>query len=132
MTVLSTDVRDFLLDADGDFVITTDLSLVSGLDAIVQECRIRMRTFLEEWFLNLDVGVPWYQRILGAKPAAAIEAARTYINRTLLQVEGVTRVAALDVTFVGTTRALRIAWQVQTAFGDTPVDVLALRIAGGV
>jgi len=121
--------RDLLLDADGDLVITTDLQWTYGIDAVVQSCRIALQMFQGEWFLDLDAGIPYWDQILGQKPAIAIAVARDEFRRELLTVSGVLEVIRLDVTFNGATRALTVVWQVRTALGETPVDTLDLEVA---
>lgn len=129
---LITDPLDVKIGDDNVVVFENgDLVLVSGLDAIVQGCRIVLQMFQGEWFLNLDVGIPYWQSILGQKPAVAIAAARIFFRRELEAVEGVERVTKLDISYTGATRTLSITWQVTTVFGDTPVDEIDLRVATG-
>lgn len=121
---LENEPRDLLLGPDNDLVITTDLDWARGITAIAQECRIRLMMFRGEWFLDLDAGIPYYDEILGQKPAAAIEVARLELRATLLEIEGVVEVTRLEVAFEPTTRTLTITWQVRTTLGETPVDTL--------
>lgn len=125
--------RDLLLSTvTGDIVITGGaLQWTSGQAAIGQSCRIAMQLFQGEWFLNLSLGIPYWQSILGQKPAVAIAAARIAFNAALLGVDGVVKVTKLNVTFDSTTRAMSVDWQVTTIFGDTPADTLVLAAAGG-
>lgn len=129
---LITDPIDLKLDANNELVIEDgDLVFTTGLDAIVQQCRIALQMFQGEWFLNLDVGIPYWEKILGEKPATAIEAARIFFRRELQLVDGVNKVTKLDITYTGSTRTLNVSWQVNTIFGDTPVDVIDLRVTTG-
>lgn len=129
---LITDPVDLLLDDTNDLVIEDgDLVFTRGIDAIVQQCRVRLQMFQGEWFLNLDVGIPYWQSILGQKPNVAIQAARIFFRRELQSVDGVDKVTKLDISYAGATRALNITWQVSTVFGDTPVDVIDLRVTTG-
>ncbi len=126
---LVTDPRDLLLDKNNDLVITTDLQWSRGIPAVMQSCRIALQMFQGEWFMNLDVGIPYWQSILGRKPGTAIAAAKSAFRQALASVESVVAVLKLDVTYNGVTRLMTVSWKVKTEFGDTPVDVLAL---GGV
>lgn len=127
-----TDPIDLLLDDDNALVIENgDFVLVSGVDAIVQQCRIALQMFQGEWFLNLDAGIPYWERILGQKPNTAIAAAQIFFSRELLAVPGVNKILLLNITYTGVTRLLNISWQVSTVFGDTPVDVIDLRVTTG-
>ena len=129
---LSTNPRDLLLGPDNDLVVTTDLQFAYGIQAVAQSCRIAIQMFAGEWFLNLDAGIPYWQAILGFKPAVAIAAAQIAFRTMLLSVDGVVDVLVLNITFDGATRAMNVQWQVSTALGDTPVDTIALTIATGI
>lgn len=129
---LLTDPIDLLLDENNDLVIENgDLVLVRGMDAVVQQCRIVLQMFQGEWFLNLDAGIPYFDNILGQKPRVAMAAVQIYFNRELLTVDGVDKVLLLETEYTAATRTLTVRWQVSTEFGDTPVDVINLRILSG-
>ncbi len=121
--------RDLLLDADNDIVVTTDLQFTRGIPAVVQSCRIALQMFKGEWFLDLDAGIPYFEEILGAKPAIGAEVARQEFLRELLLVEGVVEVTRLAIAFDPATRALTVRWQVRTEFGETPIDTLTIEVA---
>jgi len=127
---LQSDPRDLLLGSDNDLVIGKDLSFTSGVQAVAQSCRIALQMFAGEWFLNLDVGIPYWDEILGQKPAVAIPAAELAFRDALRNVVGVLSIPVLTVQYVGATRALNVTWQVSTVFGDTPVDTLAITVGG--
>ena len=131
--MLATDSIDLLLNAvTGDLAIPPVLS--SNFAGVVQAARVRLATIAGEWFLDLDAGVPYYERsgvaaakaIFGQKfdQAKAIAAFRTAI----LSTPGIVSISTLTVFFTGTTRAITVQWQARTVFGDTPVDTLALGV----
>lgn len=122
--MLETEPRDLLLDADNDLVIGSDLSFSSGLAGVVQSCRIALQMFRGEWFLDLDAGIPYWDQILGQRADVAIAIARDEYRRELLEVEDVLAVLKLEVSFENSTRTLRIRWQVDTEFGETPVEII--------
>ena len=127
---LQSDPRDWLLDSNNDLVVGKDLSFSTGVQAVAQSCRIALQMFEGEWFLNLDVGIPYWDQILAQKPAAAIAAAKLAFYDALRGVVGVLDIPLLQVEYVGATRAMNITWQVSTVFGDTPVDTLSLTVGG--
>lgn len=130
--MLITDPIDLLLDDDNNLVIENgDLKFSRGIPAIVQQCRIGLQMFRDEWFLNLDVGIPYWQNILGFKPATAMAAAKIFFARELNAVEGVRSIRKLNVSYGGVSRQLTVDWQVDTIFGDTPVDEIELRVTTG-
>ncbi len=53
----------------GDLVLTDgDLVINSGTDAIRQNVIQRLKTYLGEWFLNNQIGIPYFQQILVKNP----------------------------------------------------------------
>jgi len=126
---LTDEPRDLLLNRFNDLVIENgDFAFSTGIDAVVQSCRIVMQMFAGEWFLDLDAGIPYWQAILGFKPQVAIRAAQIAFSSELLRVPGVLAVTRLDVEYIGVTRNLEIRWSVRTKLGETPPDILALAI----
>lgn len=61
---------DLLLDED-----THDIIFINGqspvtqgaAQIVAQRLKIRLQTFLGEWFINTTYGIPYWQRILGKK-----------------------------------------------------------------
>lgn len=131
---LSEQPRDLSLGTDNDLVVTTDLTFTAGVQAVAQSCRIALQIFQGEWFLDLDVGIPYWDRIIAQKPNVAIAGARAAFRKELLAVNGVLAIKRLDVTYVNATRTLNVTWQVSTVFGDTPADSIvagAPTLSGG-
>lgn len=129
---LVTDPIDLLIDDNNELVFENgDLVWSRGIDAVVQQCRIALQMFQDEWFLNLDAGLPYWDQILGQKPAVAMQAAQIYIRRELERVDAVVAITKLEVTYVRETRTLKVRWQVDTEFGETPVDEINLRVTTG-
>lgn len=44
------------------------LRLVSGVDAIMQEIRLRLGFYLGTWFLDQRLGIPWIEQIFTTAP----------------------------------------------------------------
>lgn len=125
---LTTEPRDLLLDNTNDIIVTTDLQLSSGIGAVVQSCRIAMQMFANEWFLDLDAGIKYWEEILARKPKFAVPAALSEFRRELSLVNGVLKITKLEVTFDGPTRTMFVKWRVLTGYGETPVDTIKLEI----
>jgi hypothetical protein len=131
--MLRSDPIDLLVNAlTNDVVITTDLALTSGVAGVMQAVRIRLATIAGEWFLDLDLGIPLFERV-GVSTARAIfgqkfdqTKAANEFRKAILSTPGIVSVTSLEVTFDGKTRAMTVIWGAQTAFGDTPVDTLTL------
>lgn len=124
--------RDLLLGDDNDIVVTTDAQLSRGLTGVAQACRVAVQLFAEEWFLDLDVGIPYLQTILGQRRDVGQLLAKKAFREELLQVFGVISVVSLDTSFDSKSRTLTVTFQVRTVLGDTPVDTIALTASGGV
>lgn len=122
---LSTDSIDMLIGPDNDLVVDSDLHLVGGVDGVAQLCRVAVQMFAGEWFLDLDLGIRYWDSILGVDGDRARQVAAADLRATLSAVSGVLRVVSLDVKFDGATRTLTATWQVSTANGDTPLDTLS-------
>lgn len=59
-------MRDLKLNADHDLIILNgDLVLVEGPDQTAQHIKQRLLSISREWFLDLSLGLPWFDTILG-------------------------------------------------------------------
>lgn len=125
---LTDEPRDLLLDSTNNLVFPLQWS--RGLTAVMQSCRIAVQMFLDEWFLDLDAGIPYWNGILGSKPEIAKANARVHVRRALSGVDGVLKITLLNVDYDGATRGLTIRWRVLTGTGETPVDTIALKVGG--
>jgi len=109
---------DLLLGDGGDLAIDGgDLALTSGPAGTKQAIGIRLRFYREEWFADLDAGIPYYQEILVKNPSLA--AARETYRRALLSAPGVTSIESLDLNFDTASRELEVDWRVNTSYDDT-------------
>ncbi len=130
MALLESDPQDLLLDADGDLVIDEQgVHFVSGLQAVAQAIRFRILLVRGEWFLNMDIGVPYFDDvgvdgILGDNYDEA--AARAAIVAAILDAPGVTGILSLTLERDPATRTLYVSGVAQSLFGDTPIDRLGV------
>lgn len=112
-------MSDILLDTNGDIDITTvsnSLSLVTETDAIAQHLRIRLRTFLGEWFLDTRIGMPYFEEFLVKNPNKLVLDAR--IREAVLETPGIIAVGSINYELVGATRALTITFTATLQSGD--------------
>lgn len=125
MPLLESDPQDILLDADQDVVLDEEgLHWVSGIDAVVQAARIRIRLFFAEWFLNLDVGIDYYADILFENYDET--RARAAFATAILDTPGIVEILSLTLRRDSQTRILTVTWSARTLFGDTMPDSLDL------
>lgn len=123
--ILVDTIRDLLIDDQSELVIENgDLVFVRGLAAIAQECKIVVKTFAEEWFLDLDTGIRYFQAIFAQRtsPEVIKLVAKKEFRNALLAVEGVIRILQLDTDFDPGTRTLTVSWQVSTVLGNTSTE----------
>lgn len=95
----------FKCDESGDILIAQNkFSIVTGVDEVIQNIRQRLRTFLGEWFLNIGLGVPYFEDIFIKQPnALSIEAA---FKNEILKTTGVRELIEFDFTLDETNRTL--------------------------
>lgn len=107
---------DILLDATGDLDIDSDIHFSTGLAAVAQGIRLRCLLFKGEWFLDLELGVPYFQDILGQKFSEV--KVRTAFRNAILDTPGVAEIVSLTTDFNAATRRLTVSWVVDTDFGQ--------------
>lgn len=99
---------------DLDFV-KGQLVFVDGQEEIRQHLEQRLRTFLNEWFLDLTIGVPYYDEILKKNiNPSTIDA--IFIDE-ILACPGVVRLLSFDLDLDNTTRKLSLNAEIQTTDG---------------
>lgn len=109
------------LDVNHDRTFGQGLSNIAvGAEAVAQRVKTRLYLLLGEWFLDIEAGVPYLQRIT-TKPSDLFYT-ESVLRRTILGTEDVSRITSFDMTYNGTTRRLNIATTVTTIYG-TLVDI---------
>lgn len=113
---------DIRLDSTtGDIDLTdNEMSLVTGIDRIKQQCAIRLRLFRGECFWDERVGMPYYQEILGIKPFRE-PLAVSRVRQALLGVAGVVDVVGITFDLNHETRALSGSFNALAKLDDEPI-----------
>lgn len=79
-------MSDIQLDSSGDILVDNGevILMTDTLDIIKQRLQIRLQTFKGEWFLNPNVGLPYFQEILkkGTDITIVDNIFRSYIENT--------------------------------------------------
>jgi len=115
-------MADLALDiTTGDVLIKdTTLSIVRGDDALLQHLALRLRFFLAEWFLDLRVGIPYFEDILIKNPN--LITVQAIFREVILETPGVDSVSRFDLSVNASTRVLSLDFTViKTADGE-PLD----------
>lgn len=87
----------------GDLIIFDfDLQLVSGVDQIAQNLSIRLRFFFGEWYLNILVGIPYYQYFFIKDPNQI--QVETFLKNEIAYTRGIQQITAFNSSFDGITR----------------------------
>ena len=114
-TIPYTTIRDIALDANGDWDISNgDIQLIGDEPAIAQAVTIALMFFKGEWFLDASAGVPYFQNVLVKNPDVTL--LQGIFRKAILDVEGVSSLVSLDVTYDRAARNLTVAW---SALADT-------------
>jgi len=86
---------------------------------VAQRLLIRLRTFRNEWFINTEYGVPYWQEILGKKPGKARVDA-IFQEQILLEV-GVKEIVSFNSTFVN--KQYSLTFSVKVVSGDVTESI---------
>lgn len=119
---LENDPQDVALAPDGDILLDAEgLHFVSGKPAVVQAVQIRLLMFKGEWFLNQDIGMPYFEELIGdASKARGVEdRMHAAAAAAILDAPGVDSILKLNVTVDRQNRTMTVTWQAKCSFGDT-------------
>jgi hypothetical protein len=104
--------RDLLLSSDGDIaIIKNDLLLTIEAQTIEQRIRQELLTFKGEWFLNEELGIPYFKEILGSKNS--IETIKNIFVNAIQNIEGVAELIKLDIQLENLKRIVSIEFSVR-------------------
>lgn len=97
---------------------TGDLVLTSGEDAIKQAVIAQLKTFYGDWFLNMDVGLPYYQQVLGVRGKATLNASfEASMQSAILNVPGVLALLSWNADLDRKARRLSVSFTAQITGG---------------
>jgi hypothetical protein len=118
------DMSDILLDRDSHdlAVIDGDLQLVRGVDLIRQRLKQRILTISGEWFLDENIGLPWFQEF--SQKGIDDERVKAAILRVIAETQGVSEVVEFDMSLDRRARKLMVSFRVTTTLGDIALEVL--------
>ena len=103
-----------LLDENGNFV-GDDLTLTTGVEAIAQHLRQRLKIFFGEWFLDRRKGVAYIEQILVKNPNPFVVDA--ILKATVVQTPGVTELLDFKLEADTVTRQLVFTFKAGTIEG---------------
>lgn len=101
---------------EGDLQLSAgQLVFTSGVDAIAQDVRVRLRWFRGEWFLDRRTGTPWFERVLGHKQGDKL--AEKMLRRVIMSTPGVAKIETMKLSLNRATRGLSVTFAVKTQSG---------------
>lgn len=105
------------LDSNNDLIIQSgQLRLVEDGAEAVQHVRTRLQFYLEEWFLDLQAGTPYFQQIF-TKPANLANIEPIFKTRILGTPE-VERLLEFSMDYEGgSVRKLTVSFSAETSYG---------------
>lgn len=109
-------VTQFGADGFGDLdIVDGDLVINDGVQAILQAILQNCRTFLGEWFLDNQVGLPFFQQILVKNPdQAKIDA---IFQNAIMGTPGVLQLMTYSFRVDVATRQLFLSFQARVTDG---------------
>jgi len=102
-TLVNPDVGDLMLTDAGD-----EVQLRERMDCVNQRLQVRLRFFRGEWFLDQDLGTPYYEQILIKAPRDSI--VRAVLGQVIRDTEGVETLKSLTYS-VGADRRMRVTFR---------------------
>jgi hypothetical protein len=92
------------------------LKLVSDDDFIIQRVTIRLKYFINDWFLNINFGLPYFEEILVKNPNAV--AISDLIKNMILTTPGVEEITEFTFDYQAAQRFLAINFKATTTSGQ--------------
>ena len=90
------------INSDNDLYFTNRrLTIISGSNTdeeILQRIKIRLRFFKDEWFLNSEHGLPYFEDILGSKNLD-LNIVESILREQILDVEGVREIIESSIDY---------------------------------
>lgn len=116
------------LDSNNDLIINKgQLKTVEQGTETVQHVRTRLQFYLEEWFLDLTAGTPYFQEIF-TKPAnlANIE---SILKSRILNTPGVEKLTQFSLDYQDpSTRKLIVSFSAETSYGEIDSEEVTINV----
>lgn len=98
-----------ILIKDGDFL------LIDNAERVAQQIKVKLLTFIGEWFLDTTWSVPYLEYILVKQPNQ--ELIKQILSEQILSVDDVKSLNALELDYQVKVRTLIINYEVSTEYG---------------
>lgn len=113
---------DLALDNSGDLLIEDfDLKLINGVDQIAQNLAIRLRFFMNDYFLDITAGIPYYEDFFIKAPnQIRIE---SLLKDEILQTEGIEEILSFSSNFDSSLRKFSVNFTARSVDGDFELGI---------
>ncbi|TDI74592.1 MAG: hypothetical protein E2O82_03675 [Betaproteobacteria bacterium] len=107
---------NLLLSNDKDIqVIDGNLPLVEGIDELTQISELRFQSFQGDWFLDLDLGMPYFE-VIFQKATSVTEIETIFLNE-IGDIPGIIDVKSFNLSLAPETRTLTVEFSALTTDG---------------
>ncbi len=114
---------DILLDRNTHDIVPGDydLPLVRDVDLIRQRLKQRILTILGEWFLDTEIGLPWFQEF--SEKGVDLDRVRALIIQQIVETEGVTDLVEFNLELNKRTRRLQVSFRVLAVGSSVDLEI---------
>lgn len=119
-------MKDLALNtATHDLVVENyDLQFVDEVSQVRQNIKIRLLFLFNEWFLDSNLGVPYFEQLCTKDPNIAL--VDSFLKSTIIETPGVSQLLEYSSDYSPIQRTLVLNFKVLTDFGDTTIQSLTL------
>lgn len=105
-------------------LVQGELTLVTDDDTTVQHIRQRLLAFRAEWFLDLSLGVPWLQEILGKPQDISIVEAE--LKRCILETPDVAELLEFSLDEADGERTIAVNFACRLTSGENVTNIVEI------
>lgn len=110
------------LDDDNNYVFENNrVPIIDGADYVRQKLQTKLRLFLGEWFLDLNVGVPYFQDIL--KKQVSTNVIASIFKDVILETPGVIELQEFVLDYDNIARDLKLDFTVRSETGSITINL---------
>ena len=110
-------MSDILIDTTTEDIelVGNDFVLTEGVEAIQQHLSQRLKTFLNEWFLDNRIGIPYFEHVLKKNFDPVV--VDTVFKKEIIDTPGVLELLSFNADLDNSERTLNIAFKARTSEG---------------
>jgi hypothetical protein len=108
---------------------STDIQVTNGSidraylsDSVLENVKQRILTVYQEWFLNLNEGLPWFTELTGKN--VNIETVKAHIARAVNSTVGVLELMEITLIPNPSNRKLNVSFKYKDIYGETRIGDL--------